>query len=326
MPAKKSAPRIPQLTRHSLNGVWCALITPWNDLDEVDLRRLVKEVRGYAGTGVHGVYTGGTTGEFYTQDDATYGRITEVVVTEGHAIGLPVQIGATALSTRTTIQRIRIAKRAGADAVQLALPFWLELKDDEVERFVAETTAAAGKMPVVLYLTMRSKRKISPNLLGKLAARHPTFIGTKDTGASVDEVKAMLKEAPDLAIFGGEDFYARIPAGGRGGYCSITGFNARKVVELYTLCIAGRLEEAKPLADAFHRYLHEALIGPLVKEAGLWDSAIDRIQRVAGGGGVGLRCQSPYRSGTEKHVRQVISWVRKNAPEILPEHLATKSG
>lgn len=321
MSSTRKSVKIAPLTRRTLKGVWAALIVPWTDRDEVDARRLVKEVRGYAGTGVSGVYTGGTTGEFYAQDDATFAKITEVVCAEAHAIGLPVQIGATALSTRTTIQRIRVAKRVGADALQLALPFWLELKDDEVKRYVAEVTAAAGKTPVILYLTGRSKRKIAPELLGELAAKHPTFIGTKDTGVDVPGLQAILKEAPDLAVFGGEDFFARIPAGGRGGYCSITGFNARKVVELYDLCAAGRLAEAKPLADAMHRYLYEALVNPLVKEAGLWDSAVDRIQRVAGGGVVGVRCQSPYRSGTEKHVKAVISWVRKNTPELLPAHL-----
>lgn len=318
----KKPAKIQPLSRKTLQGVWCALIVPWTDRDEVDVRRLAKEVRGYAGTGIHGVYTGGTTGEFYAQDDVSFEKITHTVVEEAHALGLPVQIGASALSTRTTIQRIRVALRAKADALQLALPFWLELKDDEVKRFVREVAEEAGKTPIVLYLTGRSKRKISPELLGEIAASTPTFIGTKDTGADVATVKAMLKEAPDLAIFGGEDFYERIPAGGRGGYCSITGFNARKVVELYTLCAEGRLDEAKPLADILRRYLYEALVDPLVKEAGLWDSAVDRIQRVAGGGVVGLRCQSPYRSGTEKHVKGVISWVKKNAPELLPDHLA----
>jgi hypothetical protein len=309
MKAPRKAPRIPPLTRQTLRGVWPALIVPWNDRDQVDLRRLAQEVRGYAGTGVHGVYTGGTTGEFYAQDDATFEKITHTVVEQAHAIGLPVQIGATALSTRTTIERIRMAKRAGADGVQVALPFWLELKDDEVERYVAEVAEAADRTPIILYLTSRSKRKIAPALLGKLAKRHPTLLGTKDTGATVAEVKAMLTEAPDLAIFGGEDFYDR------------------KVVELYTLCAEGKLAEAKPLADAMHRYLHEGLVGPLVHEAGLWDSAIDRIQRVAGGGVVGLRCQSPYRSGTEKHVRQLIAWVKKNSPDLLPQiHASTKKG
>jgi len=313
----------PLLTRATLHGVWSALIVPWTDRDAVDSRRFVREIRAYAGTGIHGIYTGGTTGEFYGQDDLNFARITEIACEQAREIGLPIQIGASALSTRNACRRIKIALKEGADAIQMALPFWLELKDDEVTRFVCEIADEAGKTPIILYLTSRSKRKIAPPLLGEIAAKVPTFIGTKDTGSDIPAVKAMLQEAPDLAIFGGEDFYERIPAGGRGGYCSITGFNARKVVELYELCAAGDLEKAKPLSDALNRFLFEALV-PLVKNEGLWDSAVDRIQRVAGGIDVGLRCQSPYRSGKPKHVNDVIAWCRKHTPELLPAHLSRK--
>lgn len=313
-------PQTKPLTRQSLRGVWSALIVPWTKTDRLDERRWRREVRAYAGTGVHGVYTGGTTGEFYAQDDATFERVTAVACEEAHAAGLPVQIGASALSTRTVIGRMKTAKRYKPDAFQIALPFWLELKDEEVRRFVHEIADAAGSTPIVLYVTGRSKRKIDAKLMGRLAREVPQFIGTKDTGLDVPGLKAILKAAPDLAIFGGEDFYTRLPAGGKGGYCSVTGFNAPKIVELYNLCAAGRLEEAKPLADAVHNFLYGALV-PMVKKPGLWDSAIDRIQRVAGGGDVGLRCQSPYRSGTEADVKRVIAWCRKHTPELLPAHL-----
>ena len=316
-------PRIEPLTRASLRGVWGALILPWTERDDLDARRFAREIRSYAGSGLSGVYTGGTTGEFYAQDDALFERVTEIACREAHAIGLPVQIGVSALSTRTVCRRVKTAKKYKADGLQVALPFWLELKDDEVRRFVKEIAGEAGKVPIVLYLTGRSKRKISPALVGELAREVPNFIGTKDTGLDVKGLKAILRKAPDLAIFGGEDFYAKIPAGGKGGYCSVTGFNAPRIVELYELCAAGRLADAKPLADAVHRFLYEALV-PMVKKQGLWDSAIDRIQRVAGGGVVGLRCQSPYRSGSETDVKRVVAWCRKNTPELLPPHLLLK--
>ena len=309
--------RIQPLTRKTLNGVWSAVILPWDARDKLDERCFAQEVRSYGGTGVHGIYTGGTTGEFYAQDDATYERVARIACEHGHEVGLPVQIGVSALSTRTVRQRIRIALKARADAIQVALPFWLELKDDEVARFVREIADEAGNVPLVLYLTNRSKRKLSPILLGEIADREKTFIGTKDTGLDVKELKAVLREAPDIAIFGGEDFYQKLPAGGRGGYCSITGFNARKVVELYHLCAAGRLKEAKPLAELMNRYVCEVLV-PIVQNEGLWDSAVDRIQRVAGGGKVGIRCQSPYRSGAEKHVKRLLTWCRRHAPDWLP--------
>jgi dihydrodipicolinate synthase/N-acetylneuraminate lyase len=311
--------RLLELDRRTLHGVWCALIVPWTDEDELDPRRWAQEIRSYAGTGVHGVYTGGTTGEFYAQDDDTFERITRIACEEAHGSGLPIQIGVSALSTRTVRRRVRVARQAGADAVQLALPFWLELKDDEVMQFVREVAAEAGATPIVLYLTMRSKRKIAPELLAEIAAAQPTVIGSKDTTLDVPSLRAVLQAVPDLAVFGGEDFFEKIPAGGRGGYCSITGFNAPKVVELYQHCFAGRFEEARPLAQAMGRYLREVLI-PMVKE-GLWDSAVDRIQRVAGGGGVGLRCQSPYRSGTPEHVQRLIEWCRAHTPQLLPLHL-----
>ena len=76
----------------------------------------------------------------------------------------------------------------------------------------------------------------------------------------------------------------------------------------------------KPLTRKTLRGVWSALI-PLVGEEGLWDSAIDRIQRVAGGGVVGVRCQSPYWSGTQQHVKRLIAWCRKHTPELVPAHL-----
>lgn len=308
---------IPKLTRGNLRGVWCALIVPWTDRDELDEARFRKEVKSYANTGVHGVYTGGTTGEFYAQDDATYERLSKITCEEAHAIGLPVQIGTTALSTRTARLRTRTAIKAGADAIQIALPFWLQMSDDEVLQFTRDIADEAGATPIVLYLTMRSKRKIEAGLMGRIAAEVPTFIGTKDTGATPEQVKAMLEKAPDLAIFGGEDFYVRMPVGGTGGYCSVTGFNVQAVVKLYELCRAGKYEEAKPIHEAIAKLHREMWKEPWI-EAGYHDSALDRVQRVAGGGDVGLNCQRPYKSCEARHVEKYLAWVRQNAPFLLP--------
>ena len=304
------------LTRDNLHGVWAALLLPWTDDDRLDEPRFAAEVRAYGGTGLHGVYTGGTTGEFYAQDDATFEQVARIACIEGHGIGLPVQIGCTALSTRTVRQRIRAAIAAGADAVQLAVPFWLELSDDEMLDFVCAAAEEAGAVPLVLYNTGRAKRKLSPELWGRLALAAPTLIGAKDTGATVDELRAVLAAAPGLAVFGAEhDLAAKTEAGGRGVYSSITGLNARRVVALYELCRLGRFEEAAPLEDELRRYTFELLL-PMVRE-GLWDSAVDRVQRMAGGVDVGLRCQGPYRSATPEHVERLRAWCRQHAPGLL---------
>ncbi len=304
------------LTRQTLNGVWCALIIPWTDDDQVDEQRFAKECRSYGGTGVQGIYTGGTTGEFYAQDDRTFEVVSRIACREGHAAGLSVQIGCTALSTLTARQRIRVALECGADGIQIAYPFWLELSPDEVRMFFKDIAKESGATPIILYHTSRAKRKLSPEEIGVIAREVPSFIGMKDTGCDIPTLKAMLRLAPDLAIFGGEDFIERMPHGGRGGYCSITGLNTRYVVEYYNLCAAGKFEQAKGHAETIGRLLNEALL-PLNRNEGLWDSAIDRLQRVIGGGDVGLRCQGPYRSATSAQVERVREWCRVNAPQLL---------
>lgn len=305
------------LTRSSLRGVWPALIVPWDEHDELDESRLAAEVRHYAGCGVHGVYTGGTTGEFYAQDDATFERVTAVTCRAGHDAGLPVQIGCTTLSTRTACRRIRRAVAEGADGIQIAMPFWLELKDDEVIGFFRAVVEAAGAVPIVLYHTGRSKRKLPPALIGVLARELPTLIGMKDTGCDPPALSALLTEAPDLAIFGAEhDLVAKIRAGGRGTYSSVTGLNARWIVALYEVCANGNWDRAAELEAPIARLMHEALI-PMVRDDGLMDSAVDRVQRIVGGGDVGLICQGPYRSATPEHVRRLRDWCAARAPQLL---------
>ncbi len=304
------------LTRQTLRGVWPALIVPWTEDDRVDEPQFRREVAAYGGTGVHGVYTGGTTGEFYAQDDATFEVIAVIACEEGHRLGLPVQIGCTALSTRTVRQRIGRAIAAGADGIQIALPFWLELKDDEVLGFMGEAAEAAGDVPLILYHTVRAKKRLTPEFIGELAAMFPNLIGMKETLADVPTLRRLLAAAPGLAIFGGEhDLLEKMQIGGRGTYSSIAGLAPRLVVDLYELCAADQSDRAAPIAQQIARYVDEVL-RPMLAE-GLMDSAIDRVQRVVGGMDVGLRCQGPYRSATPQHVARLKQWCEQHAPQML---------
>lgn len=311
-------PAIAPLTHDNLTGVWPALLLPWTDDDRLDEPRFREEIRGYRNTGVSGIYTAGTTGEFYALDDDTFQQVTRIACAERHALGLPVQIGCTALSTRTVCQRIEVARDAGADGVQVALPFWLTLKDDEVLTFFEAISRAARETPIILYQTMRAKRRIDPPLLAELADRVPSLIGMKDTGCSIEQLKAMTEAVPDLAIFGSEhDLLPKMQAGGRGTYSSVALLNPAFVVNLYEHCAAGRFDEAAPLQQTLLHYMTE-LLYPLVHDEGLMDSAVDRLQRIAGGIDVGLRCQPPYRSATPQHLEQLQNWCRQNTPELLP--------
>ena len=304
-----------RLTRSNLTGVWAALITPWNLDFTLREERLAEEVRRYADGGLHGIYTGGTTGEFYAQNDVTYARITAVVCEAARAQKIPVQIGCTALSTPTTVERIGIACAEGTDALQLALPFWLELKDDEVMGFFGACVKAAGDVPLVFYNTERAKRRLGAVMLGRLTKEFPTLIGMKDTGCSPAELTEILAATGEFSVFGGEDsLFTHMPVGALGCYSSFCGLNASLILRLYGFCREGKWEEARPLNRSVEVLLEA--VGPLIEE-GLLDSALDRAFRILGGSDVGLECAGPYRSFTPAQLQGLREALETRAPEWL---------
>jgi dihydrodipicolinate synthase/N-acetylneuraminate lyase len=189
----------PRLTRQSLRGVWPALLIPWGPDDGIDESCLIDEIDQLADAGVHGTYTGGTAGEFYAQDDATFTKLTELACRRSIDVAIPVQIGCTGLSTRSAQERVRIAVDCGCDAIQFTLPFWLPLDDYEVRQFFFDIATTAREIPLVFYQTPRAKRRIDPPLIGKLVQEIPTLIGMKDTGCDHSALREIVADAPDLA-------------------------------------------------------------------------------------------------------------------------------
>ena len=244
-------------------------------------------------------------------------QLTKITCREADRARLPVQIGCTALSTRIAQNRARFAIDCGANAIQFALPFWMPLDERETAQFVHDLAAAAGSTPLVLYQTMRAKRRIDPPFLGKLCEDIPTLIGMKDPGSDHETLKKIVADAPRLAVFGTDvDLLERMRLGGLGTYSSVAGLNSGLMLSIYRHCSRDEFELAEPLQDAVRRLMHEVL-HPMSESEGLVDSALDRIQREVGGGNLGLRSQPPYRSATPAHVVQVRDWCRVHAPMLL---------
>ena len=79
--------------------------------------------------GVPGVYTAGTSGEFYAMEFDEWKTIARVTVEECRRAGTPVMIGVTSTYTLGAARRAAFAAELGADAIQVALPYWMEMDD-----------------------------------------------------------------------------------------------------------------------------------------------------------------------------------------------------
>lgn len=304
------------ITRNQLRGIWAALPLPWQADGRLDREIYAHDIRSCCEAKVHGIYSGGTTGEFYVQDFAMFCEINRVMTETAHEHGVPVQAGCTALSTDEVCKRARFAREIGADLIQLALPFWLELDDAEVIQFFAAVAKAAGDVPLVHYDTGRSKRRISPGLYQQICREVPTLWGTKFGGADVFAVKQITLANPDLRVFVGEHALASAtPMGATGAYCALVLMNPAWMIEYYEACRDRSWNRAFEIQDEIAVLF--SVLGSL-PTPGLQDSALDRIfGQVDGFLRCPISCKLPYRSGTEADLECVREWVHERLPHLL---------
>ncbi|MFO7976430.1 MAG: dihydrodipicolinate synthase family protein, partial [Candidatus Hydrogenedentota bacterium] len=173
------------LTRETFEGPWAGLPVAWaatGALDEASYRAAVARC---CDAGIPGVYSGGTTGEFYAMEFEDFQRVARVTVEECHARGTPAMIGCTATSARGATKRAAYAADIGADAVQVALPFWLEVPDAEVVPFFQAVSDAAQGLPLSIYDTLRTKKALSVDLHRAIKETLPNYVMVKATAGTV---------------------------------------------------------------------------------------------------------------------------------------------
>ena len=167
------------LAKSQFIGPWAGLPIAWKDDDTFDEKTYRGDVKRCCKAGVPGVYTGGTTGEFYALEFEEFKAVTDATVAECKNASTPVMIGCTSTFTLGAIRRARYAMEKGADAIQVALPFWMEIPDSAVVRFFKELSGTVHGMPITIYETLRAKKAISLDLHRQIREAVSEIIGVR---------------------------------------------------------------------------------------------------------------------------------------------------
>ncbi len=306
------------LTRDQFVGPWAGLPIAWAEDDTFDEKTYREDVARCCQAGMPGVYTGGTTGEFYALEFEEFQAVTRATVTECHAAGKPAMIGCTATSTRGVARRARQAHEQGADAIQVALPFWMEVPDGEVVRFFEDVSAAVPGMPITIYETLRAKKALSLDLHRRIHGAVPAVIGVKSNEGTLGRTPEGCAEISRLYnVFVGEQAIAELGPHGAVGTCSSLVYqNPRIVLHAYGLLAAVRWGELREASEKFRRIVVEGLRPGF--PAGCADSALDRVLGLSAGFlKTSLRCRAPYPSATPEILAGFREWLRRNLPEFL---------
>jgi len=306
------------LTSVVLKGMWAGLPVPWDAHDQIDEAALRENVRRVCRAGAHGVYTHGTTGEFYAQTPEEWARVVDATVEESKPFGIPTQVGCTALWTKEVIRRATYAQNAGADGIQIAFPFWMELTDDQAVRFLREVSGTVPGMPVIIYNTGRSKKPLTVDLLKRLLDAQVPLIGCKGV-RSPEDLQALQEVGPQVKFFVGENTLASCwKYGARGVYSSFVYACPKFMLRYFRLCEAGN-PDAQKIEAGLQRFISEFVV-PRV-QSGLYDTALDRTFATMTGFLTGslLRSRDPYDSPTQKLVDDCREWCARNLPEYITE-------
>jgi 4-hydroxy-tetrahydrodipicolinate synthase len=229
-----------------IKGIIPAMVTPFDQdeqLNEAALRQLVNYLLS---GGVHGLFPTGSQGEFYALTADEKQRVWEVVVEET-AGRVPVYAGTGAITTHEVIALNKRAERAGVSAVSVITPFFISPTQDELYRhYVA--IADATTLPVILYNNPGRVGgvSLSTDLVARLA-EHPNIVGIKDSSGDLSNTMEYIHSTgDDFVTLMGRDtlIYAGLLHGAKGAIAATANVSPALLVGIYEAFMMGDLDRA----------------------------------------------------------------------------------
>jgi dihydrodipicolinate synthase/N-acetylneuraminate lyase len=302
-----------------LRGNWATLLLPINRDDSIDFDLLGAEIDHFVAARVDGVYSNGSAGEFYTQTEDEFDRVSALLAERCGRAGLPFQIGACHVSPQLSRGRVRRAKALAPGAIQVILPDWFAPTFDEVVAFLETMAAEAAPVPLVVYNPPHAKRRLAPSEWVELVDRVPGIVGMKVPGGDDAWFAAMQPLFARVAVFiPGHTLATGLARGAHGAYSNVACLSPAGAQRWCELC------RADPAAGlAFERRVQAFWLGhvaPLITELGLPNMAADKAAAVAGGWLPGLqpRLRWPYRSASPEQCLGLRRAAEIALPEFFP--------
>ncbi len=236
-----------------------ALITPFKD-GKVDEAAFRKFVAWQIKEGSHGLVPVGTTGESPTLTPEEHKRVTEICIAEAKG-RVPVIAGTGSNSTAEAIDYTEHAKKAGADAALVVVPYYNKPTQDGIYAHFKAIAEAVDIAIFVYNVPGRTVANISVETLTRLAKDFPNIVGTKDASADLTRPsRQRLASGEKFIQLSGEDGTALgFNAHGGVGCISVTANVApRLCAEFQEATLKGDYLKALKLQDRLMP-LHHAL-------------------------------------------------------------------
>ena len=304
------------LSTREISGTWATLLIPIDSRQGIDFSRLADEIDYLLASGVDGIYSNGTAGEFYAQSEEEFDRIQALLAEKCEQARMPFQVGVSHMSAQVSLARLERSICLAPSAVQLILPDWYPVSDEEAIAFLLGMQATAGPIGLVLYNPPHAKRALQPEDFGKLKRSVPNLLGIKVAGGDDNWYAAMRIHAGNLAVFvPGHDLATGLQKGAAGAYSNVACLQprgAKKWNELMKLDVDAALD----LERRLHQLLYSHIL-PL-RAQGYSNQALDKLLAAIGDWSeVGTRLRWPYQWVKETEAIRLRPIARQLVPEMF---------
>lgn len=243
------------INNEKFKGIFPALLTPFDENDNVNVTALTELVHYNIAKGVAGFYVGGSTAEAFLLSENERKLVYKTVAkaTKGK-VTLIAHIGC--ISTVQAIEFGKYAKEQGYDAISAIAPFYYKFNFEQIKKYYYDIVNAVD-MPMIIYNF--------PNFSGvNLTVEQveqffcdERFIGIKHTSNDYFAMEQFKTRFPEKLVYNGFDemLLSGLAMGADGGIGSTYNFMADKYIEIYRLFAENKLEEARKVQQECNKII-----------------------------------------------------------------------
>lgn len=232
-----------------MKGITAPLLTPFQRDGQVDYAGYTRLASYVTRSGTHGVFVGGTTGEFV---NLTLRE--RMGLLEAAQRGLEKEARVMCNITAMNLEDFRLlanhARESGADAVSVTAPYYHRYDTRALGDYFCRIAELAEGLPLYLYnIPGMTGNPIPPAVLGEVLQRCPNVVGLKDS--SMDLMTLLeyqcAAEGCGLVLLTGNDaqVLTALQSGADGGVIAMAGIFPALCRRIWEGFWANNLEEAR---------------------------------------------------------------------------------
>lgn len=231
----------------TFNGVFTALITPFQANGKIDEPALRNLVESQIAQGITGLVPVGTTGESPTLSHEEHSTVIGLV-TEQTRKRVPVIAGTGSNNTQEAIELTLSAREHGADASLQVAPYYNKPSQEGLYRHFIEI-AEKTELPLIIYnIPGRTGKNIEVNTIVKLS-KHPMIVGVKEATGNITQAIDIIHatNSEEFSVLSGDDALTlgMMVHGGCGVVSVASNVLPNRMVTLTKLAHEGHYKEAR---------------------------------------------------------------------------------